>query len=148
MHPVIAAWLHYVAVILMSGAIVAELYVLKLKPGSETVPLLARIDRLYGIAALAVLLTGFARIPLAHGGKGLDYYLQSGAFHGAMGLFLLAAAISIPPTIRFLKWKKAADTGQLPDATAWAANRKFAHIGLTAIALIALAMAAMARGAG
>lgn len=144
---IVAAWLHYVAFMFMAGAAVTQIYLLKLLPSFESLKTLVRVDRIYGAAAGAVLLTGLARIPAAHGGKGLDYYLHSGAFHGATTLFVLAALLSIVPTLRYLKWRKAAAGGTLPPPQAWAASRKLVHIQLTAMTLIALLMPAMARGA-
>lgn len=144
---VLTAWLHYLAVILLSGAIVTELYLLKLLPSLETLKLMARVDRIYGIAALAVLLTGFARVPIAHGGKSMAYYLHTGAFHGALTLFVLAAVVSLVPTLRYIKWIKAASTtGQLPTPAAWNGIRKLVHIQLGLIAVIALLMPLLARG--
>lgn len=143
---IVTAWLHYVAFMFMAGAAVAQLYLLKLLPSFETLRTLVRVDRVYGMGAAGVLLTGLARIPVPHGGKGFDYYLHSGAFHGAAMLFVLAAALSLVPTLRYLKWNKAAAAGSLPAAQAWSASRKLVHIQLGAMTLIALLMPVMARG--
>lgn len=144
---IVFAWLHYLSVMFLSGALVAEIYLLKLGPSRDTLDSIARVDRIYGASAAAVLLTGLGRLPLVHGGKGLDYYLHNGAFHGAVTLFLIAGAISIVPTLRFLRWKKAATAnGALPSADAWRGLRKLVHLQLTALALIALLMPMIARG--
>ena len=143
---IVLAWLHYLAFMFMAGAAVSQLFLLKLMPTAEAVKTVTRVDRIYGAAAGAVLLTGFARMPLAHGGKGVDYYLHTGAFHGTLTLFVLAALLSIVPTLRFIRWNKAAAAGTLPDTAAWRGTRKLVHVQLGAIAIIALLMPMMARG--
>lgn len=138
-------WLHYLGVILLSGGIVAEMYLLKLEPRADVVRLIARADRFYFIGVLVVLISGLARM----GGKGVSYYLHTGAFHGVLTLFVVAALVSLPPTLRFITWRKTLDaSGTLPDARAWAGTRKFIHIQTALIAVIALLMVLTARGVG
>ncbi len=148
LNTVVIPWLHYVAVIVMSGALMSQLYLLKLKPTLESVRALARVDRIFGIAALAVLITGFSRIPVAHGGKGMAFYMKNGAFHATLTLFVIGVLISLIPTFRYIRYKKAAEAGTLPNEAAWRANGKFVHIGLTIIVLLAATMTMMARGVG
>lgn len=138
-------WLHYLGVIALSGGIVAELYLMKLEARPDVVRLLARVDRFYFIGVLIVLFSGLAR--MAYGGKGTAFYLHNGAFHGALILFVLAALTSLPPTFRFIRWRKALDaSGALPDAAEWNGTRKFIHPQMMLIAAIALLMVLTARG--
>jgi len=144
---VVLPWIHYIAVWLMSGALVAEMYLLKIGGKPDAVRLLPRVDRLYGIMAVLVLVTGLARV--WHGGKGADYYWSNGAFHGVLGLFVLAALISIVPTLRFLRWRKALDaSGALPDDGELRKTRMLVHVQLTAVVLITLAIVLVAKGYG
>lgn len=145
---VIVAWLHYLSILFFAGLLVSQIYMLKFGPSLETVRTLARIDRFYGISAGAVVLTGLARIPLAHGGKGLDYYLHNGAFHGSVTAFIVGVLISLAPTMRYLRWKKGTVNDSLPTAEQWNSTRKFVHMQLTIMALIALLMPIMAKGLG
>ncbi len=74
---------------------------------------LARLDMIYGIAAIVLLLTGIAR--LVWGVKGMGGYVASPLFHIKMTLFVIAVLLSLKPTFTFRRWKKALDaTGQLP----------------------------------
>ena len=141
---IVLPWLHYLAILMMAGAAVAELYLLKLKPSDEVVRLLSRVDLVYGITAGAVLITGLLRV--YHGGKGADYYWHNGAFHGVLGLFILAALISLVPTMRFARWKKALATGALPGEAEIRKTRPLVHVQLTLVALIALLITMVARG--
>lgn len=141
---IVLPWLHYLAILMMAGAAVAELYLLKLKPSDEVVRLLSRVDLFYGITAGAVLVTGLLRV--YHGGKGADYYWHSGAFHGVLGFFVLAALISLVPTVRFMRWKKALANGTLPSETDIRQTRPLVHVQLTLIALVTLLITMVARG--
>lgn len=141
---IVLPWLHYLAILMMAGAAVAELYLLKLKPADEIVQLLARVDRFYGITAGAVFITGLLRV--WHGGKGPDYYWNNGAFHGVILLFIVATLVSLAPTLRFMRWKKALATGVLPDETAVRKTRVLVHVQLMLVALMALLITMVARG--
>jgi putative membrane protein len=80
---------------------------LLLKPELTTAEARAvqRLDIVYGASAALVLVTGIMRMYLE---KGTAYYLQNGAFHALLGLFVLVAVLSIYPTVIFLRWR--ADT--------------------------------------
>ena len=141
---VITATLHYIALFLLVGAVVAQMYLLKLPPNADSVRTLARTDILFGIGAVAILITGFGNA--AHA-KGMAYYFHNGAFHLALTLFIVSALLSIAPTIRYRRWKKAVNAGApAPSEAEWKAQRKWPHIHLTLFAIIAACMAMMARG--
>src|SRR3546814_10144762 len=109
---VILPWVHYLAVFVMIGALMVQMVLLKLSNVADAVRSLVRIDRIYGIAALLVFVTGLARV--WDGGKGADYYWHNGMFHGVIGLFVLTALIYVMTTLRFMRWRKAVDAGALP----------------------------------
>jgi putative membrane protein len=144
---VVLPWIHYLAVLMMAGGAVAELYLLKLSPTPETVRLLPRVDRFYGITAVLTLVTGILR--MYHGGKGADWYWHNGLMHGVITVFIVAGLISIVPTLRFLRWNKALGAGgALPDADAVRKTKILVHVQLTLVALIALMITLVARGYG
>src|SRR3546814_3424421 len=101
---VILPWVHYLAVFVMIGALMVQMVLLKLSNVADAVRSIARVDRIYGVSALLVFVTGLLRV--WHGGKGPDYYWHNGAFHGVIGLFILAALISVVPTLRFIRWRR------------------------------------------
>lgn len=108
---------------------------------------LALVDRIYGIAAMAVLATGLARIFL--GMKGSSWYWSNWLLHAKFGLFVVAALLSIPPTIRFIRWKRNLDaSGALPAADEVRATRKLVMAQAHIIPLIPLAAVFLARGFG
>jgi putative membrane protein len=103
---VVVAWIHYVVIMLMMASLLAEHLALKPTLTVTQARKLQRLDIIYGVAATLVLVTGIMRMYLE---KGVTYYLQSGAFHALVGIFVLVAVLSIYPTVTFLRWR--ADTG-------------------------------------
>lgn len=144
---VILPWIHYVAILTLGGAAIAKLYLLKLPASREQLGALGRADMLDGASAGIVFVTGLLRV--WHGAKPADYYWSNGLFHGVLGAFVLAALISLVPTIRILRWKKAlASTGALPDAEALRKTRIFLHPQLTLVVIVALLITLVAKGYG
>lgn len=109
---------------------------------------LAGVDRGYGITAVLLLAVGFARV--FHGIKGYDFYLHNPWFHAKLTAFVLVAVLSIWPTLRFLRWRKAlkADPAFVPAATEVAGLSRIIRFELMLIALIFVLAAAMARYGG
>lgn len=105
------------------------------------------VDRLYGIAAGAVLLTGLLRIYL--GPKGATWYWHNWLLHTKITLFVIVGLISIVPTLRFARWRKAlrAD-GTLPGEEEVRKARKLVMLQAHIIPVIPLAAAFLARGFG
>ncbi|HET8881738.1 MAG TPA: DUF2214 family protein [Solimonas sp.] len=143
---VILPWVHYVAVFVMIGALMVQMYLLKLSAVADAVRSIARVDRIYGVAALLVFVTGLLRV--WHGGKGADYYWHNGAFHGVIGLFVLAALVSVVPTLRFIRWRKAVDAGALPAEGEARKTRMLVHVELSLIFIVALLITMVAKGYG
>lgn len=106
---------------------------------------LARLDAIYGIVAVLLLLTGLAR--LFWGVKGLAGYTGSPLFHLKMTLFVVGALLSIKPTLAFRRWKRALDaSGQLPSEDAIAQTRRWVMWQAHAIPVIAVVAIFWARG--
>ncbi|AUL16560.1 DUF2214 family protein [Bordetella bronchiseptica] len=98
------AWLHYLAIFVLIVLMTAEAVLLRPGMSAQSVGRLALYDRLYLASALAVLATGVLRLTL--GAKGAAFYMANPWFHAKIGLFVLIALCSIPPTLAFLSWKK------------------------------------------
>ena len=108
---------------------------------------LVTVDRIYGIAAGAVLVTGLLRIYL--GMKGSAYYWGNWLLHVKLTLFVVTGLISIAPTLRFVRWKKRLQAGgALPDADEVRRTRKLVMLQAHIIPLIPLAAVFLARGFG
>jgi putative membrane protein len=120
--------------------------------GSEMEPLLAylhlaRLDIVFFVSAIAALATGLLR--LFFYAKGLDFYLPNLAFQLKMALYVTIALISIRPTTRFIRWRRAvAAGGPVPAAAEVASVRRLIHVELALLALMPLMAVLMARGIG
>ena len=106
---------------------------------------LARLDLIYGLAALALLLTGLAR--LYWGTKGLSWYVSQPLFHLKMTLFVLLALLSIKPSITFRRWLRSLGVGQaLPDAQEVRSTRRWIMVQAHLLPVIAVIAVFWARG--
>jgi putative membrane protein len=104
--PIVVAWVHYVAVMLLIASLLGEHLQLKQALTAAEARTLQRLDIIYGGSATLVLVTGIMRMYLE---KGTTYYLQNAPFHALLGVFVVVALLSIYPTVVFLRWR--ADTG-------------------------------------
>ena len=108
---------------------------------------LVRLDRLWWLSALAVLLTGLARS--YWGMKGAGWYWSQPLLHAKLTLFVLVALLSLLPTRRFLQWRRTLRaTGALPSAEALRATRRLVMIEAHALVLLPLLGVLLARGIG
>lgn len=106
---------------------------------------LARLDLIYGIAAVLLLLSGVARV--VWGAKGMGWYVSQPLFHLKMTLFVLAALMSIKPSIDFRRWTKALQAdGSLPPEEAVRRTRRWIMWQSHLIPVIAVIAVFWARG--
>ena len=142
------AYLHFTAILILASALGAEALLLRAQAGAATLRSLARADMLYGISSGVVIATGLLR--LFYDAKGYAFYTAIPVFWAKLGLFAVVGLLSIPPTLKFIHWRRqlAADASFFPAAPEIAAARRFVFIELHLLALIPLAAVFMARGLG
>ena len=108
---------------------------------------LAKLDMVYAVAAISVLLTGAARV--VWGAKGMGWYLSNPLMHVKFTLFVAMGLISIKPTLAFIRWRRALRaSGTLPTADEIRATRKWVMVQAHILPLVPLAAVFMARGFG
>lgn len=108
---------------------------------------LARVDMLYGISALLVLATGLARS--GWGLKGAAWYWSQPLLHAKVTLFVVIGLMSIVPTLRFLRWRRALRaSGALPSEEQVRGTRRLVMIEAHLMVLIPLLAVFLARGVG
>jgi putative membrane protein len=141
-----AAFIHHAAAFLIVAALMVELVVLKSELTPTSARSVLRMDTVYGIAALVLLVAGFVRV--FHTEKGSAYYFDSGAFLLKLALFIVVGLLSIYPTLKFLGWRKALREGRVPDFDPATRRRvrMLIHIELTLLFVIMLMAIMMARG--
>jgi putative membrane protein len=144
----VLASLHHLLVFGLVSMLVAESVLLRGTLDRASLGRLAGIDMGYGMTAMALIAMGIARV--AFGIKGHDFYLHNPWFHAKMGAFVLVGLLSILPTMRFLRWRKAlaANPIFLPDAAETARMRAIVRFELILLAAIFVLAAAMARYGG
>ena len=140
------AIVHHLLVFSIFAIFAMQLSLVRPGLGGAGVRRLAAIDGAYGAIALGVLVVGFARA--VYGLKGWEYYSTYWVFWAKVGAFVLVGLLSIRPTMRFQRWKKAAaaDPGYVVADGEISATRHMLHLEAVPLALIPVLAAMLARG--
>ena len=102
---VMLRYIHFICIFLIVGTLVAEYVLLKKIMIRSEIARLARIDAIYGIAALTLVIAGLT-LWLGSFGKPAFYYTKNWLFHTKLTLFVLVGLLSIRPTIFFIRQRK------------------------------------------
>lgn len=140
------AWLHYLGIMFLAAALVAEHLLFSPRPDLKTARKLVTVDLIYGVTLVVVLVTGVAR--LFHGGKGVLFYMQNAAYHAKFTLFIVMALLWLYPAFKFLGWRRTMKSGGTPALTDGEARRVLMMIRIQLLILVVLPLLAamMARG--
>jgi len=98
-------YIHFISIFTIVGCLVSEHLLLKKELPRSAIKRLARIDGVYGVAAI-VLLTAGLTLWLGGYGKPADFYSNNWIFHLKLTLFISIGLLSIYPTVFFLKNRK------------------------------------------
>lgn len=143
----LGAWIHFLAIFLAVACLAAEIAIYRPEMTAAAVQRLRRVDAGYGLAAVAIIATGFLRVFFF--GKGADYYAHNHVFWTKMALFVIVALISVLPTIHFPRAARSAVDGIVRiDAVTFGRNRTLLLVEAGLFALIPLMATLMARGIG
>jgi putative membrane protein len=142
------AALHHLAAFTVVAMLAVEVALFKPPLSTLQARRLQRVDLVFGVAATLVLIAGLARVTWFE--KGPAYYWHDLYFLVKFGAFVIAALISIYPTVTFLSWTKALKAGGTPVIPDEQTRRVrlCLMLELTAIVLILPCAALMARGFG
>jgi putative membrane protein len=140
--------LHFLLAFALAAAIAAQAAVLKPGLGAQGLRLAAHIDRMYGASAMLLLAVGFGRV--FHGAKGSQFYLDNPVFWAKVACFGAVAVLSIPPTVRLVRWSRQArrQPGFLPADSEVLGTRRWLLAQAVVFVFIPVLGAAMARGYG
>lgn len=139
---VLIRYLHFIAILAMFSALVAEHLLIKAQLSGPELRRLAIVDAIYGVSALLVLTAGL--LLWFWVGKPADFYTGNPVFHAKLSAFILVALLSVYPTVFFLRHRKA--SGPVVEVP-----RRIVlliRIQLTILLLIPLLAVLMARGYG
>ncbi|KAB2901606.1 MAG: DUF2214 family protein [Burkholderiaceae bacterium] len=142
------AYAHLLAILTMTVFLASEAALCRAEWfNAAVVERLARVDMIYGASAVAVLATGLART--WWGAKGTAWYWSQPLLHAKVTLFVVIGLMSIVPTMRYLRWRKALRAnGTLPDEADIRSTRRMVMVQAHLLALIPLAAVFLARGVG
>lgn len=134
---------HHILVFALFGVLFAELVLVRKGVDLATVIRVGRLDLMYGAVAGLIVAVGFSRAVFA--AKGWLYYSHNLFFHLKVGTFLVIGLLSVPPTIAYIRWRRA---GAAPSDAQVAAVRRWLLAELVLLAFLPAFAAAMARGYG
>jgi putative membrane protein len=134
---------HHLIIFALFGVLAVEIVLVRRDISLDVVTRIARVDAWYGALAGAIIVVGFSRAIFA--AKGWAYYSHNGFFWAKMATFALVAILSVPPTIQYLKWRRAGDA---PSGPAVGRVQRFLYAELVLFAFLPIFAAAMARGYG
>ena len=142
------AYLHYLSFMLCFGALVFERISLKLTPSRKEAISMVVADVIYGIAGVALLVSGIYRV--IKFGQGSEFYTQNPIFWTKIGVFAFVGSLSLYPTVTYVLWAIPLSKGTLPQVTEnlVARLRLIINVELVGFASIPFLATLMARGVG
>ena len=142
------AYIHYVSFMVCFAALVVERRLLRPDPDRRSATAMVITDIIYGLAALALLVSGIFRV--LYYGQGSEFYTQNPLFWWKVGLYLSVGALSLYPTITYILWAIPLRKGELPKVSQALATRLgwIINVELVGFAFVPLLATLMARGVG
>jgi putative membrane protein len=134
---------HHLLVFGLFGILFSEFVAVQRGMSPAAVTRIASIDLWYGLLAGLILIVGFSRAVFA--AKGWGYYSHNVFFWAKIGVFAVIGVLSVPPTLVFIRWRRAGVTPVDPEVRG---VRRFLYAELGLFALLPAFAAAMARGYG
>jgi len=108
----LVAYVHYLGIILCFGALLYERIFLKVDLNRKEVVNMIVADVIYGIAGLAILITGILRV--RYFGQGGEFYLSNPIFWFKVSLYIVIGLLSLYPTTTYILWAIPLSKNELP----------------------------------
>ena len=142
------AYIHYLSFMICFGALVFERISLKADPNRNEAISLVIADIIYGIAGIALLVSGIYRV--IKFGQGAEFYTQNPIFWTKIIVFALVGSLSLYPTVTYVLWAIPISKGSLPVVTNALVSRLklIINIELLGFASIPFFATLMSRGVG
>jgi putative membrane protein len=137
-------YIHFISIFAIVGALASEYVLLKKTLTRGELSRLAKVDAVYGIAALTLLVAGLT-LWLGGYGKPSEFYSKNWVFHLKLSLFVVVGLLSIYPTVFFLKQRKGNPDEEVsvPETLHW-----MLRIELLLMLIIPMLAGLMSRGLG
>ena len=97
-------YLHFISILTVSGSLISQHMLMASNLSRKEIKKIAIIDAIYGIALIAILITGLTMWLWI--GKGSDFYTKNPLMHIKVTLFVIIGLLSIKPTMYFIKNRK------------------------------------------
>ena len=142
------AYVHYLSFMVCFGVLVYERISIKPSPTRKEAISILIADIIYGIAGIALLVSGIYRV--IKFGQGSEYYTQNPIFWTKIIIFASVGSLSLYPTITYVLWAIPLTKGTLPQVSENLASRLrlIINIELVGFASIPFLATLMARGIG
>ena len=136
-------YLHIISIFGIVAALAAEYFMVNERVSGADIRRVFRIDTFYGVTAILAVTAGLV---LWFGiGKPADFYTMNWIFHLKVGLAILLAFLSLPPTIFYFRNRKAKADEIIPVP---GYVRVLIRIELFLLVVIPLCAVLMAKGIG
>ena len=138
----IFAFLHFLSAFGLVSTVILERVLFKPSLSATEVKRLAKIDGLYGLSAITVLIVGFLRVFYFE--KGSEFYFSNPMFHIKLTAFIIIGLLSIYPTVKLLKWRKSKEDITI-DPDVFKRITRVLNIELILLVVLMLSASLMAR---
>lgn len=136
-------YIHFISIFAIVGSLTSEHLLLKKEMTPRELDRVAKIDLIYGIAAISLLIAGLT-LWLGSIGKPSVVYTKNWIFHIKLTLFVTVGLLSIYPTVFFLKNRGNQDKViTIPKSIFW-----LLRIEILLLFIIPLLAGLMSRGVG
>jgi len=141
---IILRYVHFISIFAIVGTLVSEHLLLKNEMTRAELNRLARIDAIYGLAAITLLGAGLT-LWLGAIGKPEEFYTKNWIFLTKILLFVIVGLLSIYPTVFFIKNQKGQpdESINIPKVIFW-----MLRFELLLIFIIPMLAGLMAKGVG
>ncbi len=142
------AYIHYLSFMICFGALIFERISIKINPNKKEAISMVIADIIYGIAGIALLVSGVYRV--IKFGQGSDFYTQNPIFWTKIIIFAIVGSLSLYPTITYILWSIPLSKGKIPEVTNTLVSRLklIINIELIGFSLIPFFATLMSRGIG
>ena len=142
------AYIHYLSFMVCFGALIYERISLKPNPNKNEAISMVVADIIYGIAGVALLISGIYRV--IKFGQGGEFYTQNPIFWTKIIVFAFVGSLSLYPTVTYVLWAIPLSKGILPEVTQTLVSRLrlIINVELVGFASIPFLATLMARGIG
>ena len=108
----LVAYAHYLGIILCFGSLLFERLTLKENLNRNETLSMIIADVVYGLAGLAILVTGILRVK--YFGQGGDFYTANPIFWIKVSLYIFVGLLSLYPTTTYILWAIPLSKNKLP----------------------------------